>query len=331
MEFQCDKVLERVHNCTPEAREFIDMWFDELPFITAHTSGSTGAPKEVQLLKKDMIASAVSTNQYFGITSDSTLLCPLSADYIAGKMMIVRAIISGAELWLENPTNRPVQKDYGMVNLISVVPSQVPYLLDRTDSLSKLQSILIGGAQLPRQLSERIIDSGVDAYVSYGMTETCSHVALRKVDCSKSEIYEAMPDIYFSKDSRDCLVIHSDVRSFKELHTNDMVELIDNRHFSWKGRFDNVINSGGIKVFPEEIEQQIRAVIPKNIEYYIAKSNSEKWGEVPVLIMSEKIEDMETVLQAVCGAVQHKAQRPVEIMCKPIKHTASGKIIRENF
>lgn len=298
------------------------MWFNELPFITAHTSGSTGVPKEVRLQKNDMIASAVSTNQYFGIKADSTLLCPLSADYIAGKMMIVRAIISGAELWLENPTNRPMQKDYGKVNLISVVPSQVPYLLDRKDSLSKLESILIGGAQLPRQLSERIIESGADAYVSYGMTETCSHVALRKVDYSDSEIYEAMPDIYFSKDSRDCLVIHSDTRSFKELRTNDMVELIDNRHFSWKGRFDNVINSGGIKVFPEEIEQQIRAVIPDNLEYYIAKSNNEKWGEVPVLIISEDIEDKEAVLRAVHGAVQQKAQRPVKIICRPIKHTA---------
>lgn len=163
------------------------------------------------------------------------------------------------------------------------------------------------------------------------MTETCSHVALRKVDYSDSEIYEAMPDIYFSQDSRDCLVIHSETRSFKELHTNDIVDLIDNRHFSWKGRFDNVINSGGIKVFPEEIEQQIRAVIPDNLEYYIAKSNNEKWGEVPVLVISEDIEDKEAVLRAVHGAVQQNAQRPVKIICRPIQHTASGKIIRQNY
>jgi len=329
MGFQRDRILDRIHCCTPEAREFIDLWFDELPYITAHTSGSTGSPKEIQLLKTDMVASARSTNRYFGITPYSTLLCPLSADYIAGKMMIVRAIVSGAELWLEVPTNHPVQNDYGIVNLISVVPSQIPYLLDRKDNLAKLRTILIGGAQLPIQLSERITEAGIDAYVSYGMTETCSHVALRKVRSSEPEIYEAMPDISFSKDNRDCLVINSKTRSFKELYTNDIVQLMDSRHFLWKGRLDNVINSGGIKVYPEEIEQQIRTVMPRNLEFYIAKSDDEKWGEVPVLIVSEDIADKDALLKAARNAVHHKAQRPAKVIYDEIRHTTSGKIIRK--
>ena len=344
MELQQHTVLKRIHDCTPEALEFISQWFDDSPFVTAHTSGSTGAPKEIRLLKSDMRTSALSTNRYFGINQNSTLVCPLSASYIAGKMMIVRAIISGAQLWMETPTATPLHKDYGKVDLIAVVPSQVPHLLSNTNNRILLRNMLIGGAPLPTDIADEIVKKGFNAYVSYGMTETCSHVALRKVDGSRPELYEALADISFSTDERNCLVINSSYRSFGQLTTNDIVQLVDSKHFTWLGRFDNVINSGGIKVYPEEIEQLIRGVIPYGIEYYIANGTDSKWGEVPVLVLSKdalrqtNLSDInadnplinkDILLEKVRSAVKSKAQRPTRIVEAEIAHTSSGKIIRK--
>lgn len=331
MELHSDKFLENIHNCTPEAIKFIHQWFDDSPYIIAHTSGSTGTPKEIRLLKSDMVASALSTNEFFGIKSSSKLLCPLSADYIAGKMMIVRAIVSGAQLWMEVPSNTPIQRHYGQIDLIAVVPSQLNHILTDNSIMSQVQNILVGGAQLPSDSARQIIDAGINAYVSYGMTETCSHVALRKIVNQTDEIYEAMPDVYFSCDQRDCLIIHSDIRSFKELLTNDIVKLIDERHFVWIGRVDNVINSGGIKIYPEDVEQQIQSLLPAEIEYYIAKSTDEKWGEVPVLVISKEVGDKDNLLNAIRNRVKLKAQRPARIIVAEIEHTSSGKIIRRQF
>ncbi len=331
MELQPDNVLANIHNCTPEAYDFIEKWFDESPYLTAHTSGSTGRPKPISLLKSDMKASAMSTNRFFRITEKSRLLCPLSADYIAGKMMIVRAIVAGAQLWMEAPSNTPVHSDYGQVDLIAVVPSQVPHILSNPCIFNNIKYTLIGGAQLSTDLSRRIVEAKINAYVSYGMTETCSHVALRKVDDSPEGIYEAMPDIYFTKDSRGCLIVRSDSRSFKELRTNDIVNLSDERHFSWKGRIDNVINSGGIKVYPEEIEMQLHPIVPHGIEFYVAGCSDEKWGEVPAIILSTEVDDMDKLLADARNRVKSKAQRPVRIIVSDIRHTLSGKIIRERF
>lgn len=331
MELQPDNVLANIHNCTPEALDFIEKWFDESPYITARTSGSTGRPKPIRLLKSDMRVSAMNTNLFFRITEKSKLLCPLSADYIAGKMMIVRAIMAGAQLWMERPDNTPVHYDYGQIDLIAVVPSQVNHILSNPDIFGNIKHTLIGGAQLSSDLSRRIVESGIQAYVSYGMTETCSHVALRKVEDSPEDIYEGMPDIYFSKDIRDCLIIRSGSRSFKELYTNDIVNLRDERHFSWKGRIDNVINSGGIKVYPEEIELQLHRIMPAGMEFYIARQNDEKWGEVPVIVISREVKDMDKLLADARNSVKSKAQRPARIIVREIRHTSSGKIIRERL
>lgn len=329
MELQRDTVLRKIHNCTPEAIAFLDEWYNESEYVIAHTSGSTGAPRPIKLLKNDMRISAMSTNRYFNITQSSKLLCPLSANYIAGKMMIVRAIIVGAELWMEHPSNTPVFNDYGNIDLIAVVPSQVQHLLSNSLIVNNIRNVLIGGAQLPSKLIKQIVRSGMTAYVSYGMTETCSHVALRKVDSTYSEQYEAMHDINFEIDNRGCLVICSKSRSFRELFTNDIVEIIDNRHFVWKGRIDNVINSGGIKVYPEEIEQLIQHVIPDGIEFYISKTTDEKWGEVPVLVISKAVINVLQLLKDARKCVKMNAQRPVKILVRPIEHTSSGKIIRK--
>lgn len=328
MGYKCDKHIGNFHYCTDEAERFIREWHDGKPYIEAHTSGSTGAPKTIHLLKRDMAVSAECTNRYFNIGRQSALYCPLSVDYIAGKMMIVRAILSGAELWMDYPSNNPQLPDCGAFDLIAVVPSQVKPLLGNRGGRN-IGNLLIGGSALQHDIAAGIIKSGIDAYVSYGMTETCSHVALRKVSNIGDEIYEAMDDISFSTDDRGCLVIRSDKRSFGQLVTNDVVELEDCCHFRWLGRYDNVINSGGIKVFPEEIENQIRGCIPSDIEYYITKTTDPKWGETPLLVVSKDTGENEKLLERARNAVSRKAMRPHGIIVKDIARTSSGKIIRK--
>ncbi len=133
-------------NITDEGKRFIDEWENGKDYVVAHTSGSTGTPKEIRLPKADMACSAQATIRRFGITSESRMLCPLSASYIAGKMMIVRALLSGCELIMEQPSNHPLHSDYGKIDLMAVVPSQCHGLLQNRYAGKFLRNLIVGGA-----------------------------------------------------------------------------------------------------------------------------------------------------------------------------------------
>ena len=264
---------------TPEAKKFIEEWNSPTPYVTARTSGSTGTPKEIRLLKTDMRASAKATINFFGLHSRSWLHLPLSPDYIAGKMQIVRALESGATLTVEDATNRPLSglslNTGRRISLLPVVPSQVCGVLS-SGFTDRIDNMIIGGAPLAPADEQRIIDSGIPSFATYGMTETCSHVALRRLG---SECFSALPGFRFSADPRGCLVINSETMSFGQLVTNDIVELDSPQAFRWRGRFDNVINSGGLKISPEEIEKKIAHLFPDGTNFYITSRRSERWGE----------------------------------------------------
>jgi O-succinylbenzoic acid--CoA ligase len=273
------------------ATKFLEQWHNDEPYIVAHTSGSTGVPKAINLLKSDMRLSAQMTNRKFDITRNSTLFLPLSVDYIAGKMVVVRALEAGCTLIIEPASNHPIKQQPKAIDLISVVPSQVDSILSRPQCLAAIRNLLIGGAAIDNELENRVISSGINAYVSYGMTETCSHVALRRV--GQSPIYQALPGIKFATDGDDRLAITSRQMSFSRLQTNDIVRLIDDEHFIWLGRYDNVINSGGIKVYPETIERKIAGII--NERYYITSQNDAKWGNAGRNAQSHQIRQSDRV------------------------------------
>ena len=318
--------LNHIHNADATALAFIEEWCNNLPYITAYTSGSTGKPKEIHLLKIDMIESAKATCKYFNITNKSTLVLPLSASYIAGKMMIVRAIVSGATLWIEKASNKPISNEYTNIDLIAIVPSQVDWLI-QNNYACKIKNLLIGGGQLSQIRSDALINLGYNAYASYGMTETCSHIALRHIS---SQIYKTLPNITISKDSRNCAIINAPKFSFKHITTNDIVEIIDDNTFKWIGRFDNIINTGGIKVSPEEIEQKIAQFISE--PFYVIGEQDEKWGEVIVLYIETNKSFNQDLLQNKLKQVLHKYFVPKKIKCVASFHrTESGKIKRINF
>lgn len=309
--------------------DFIKEWQSDSPTVIAHTSGSTGKPKEIHLCKADMIASAKMTNAFLGITHSSRLLLCLSPDYIAGKMMIVRALVAGAELVTERPSNN-VLADYDgePFDLVAVVPSQAVSLVENPSRLKYIKAVIIGGGVVPESLRQRLVALGVNAYSTYGMTETCSHIALQKIDAASSP-YEVLPPTTVSVDNRGCLVADLPQFSVGKVVTNDIVELLSPTQFCWRGRYDNVINTGGLKVFPEEVEAAIAPIM--NTRYYIASRPSDKWGEEVVLILEREsiaANEEAKLLQALKAALPPH-QVPKAVICKyPFVETSTGKVKR---
>lgn len=297
--------------------------------VRFRTSGSTGAPKDIDLPVSDIVASAQSTIDFFSLDGNSVLASPLSSEYIAGYMMEVRARVAHARLIKDIPSNRPFESydfsDIGHIDLLAVVPSQIPSLLENKALLSRLGNVIIGGAPLNRQMEERLLNTGVHAFVTYGMTETASHVALRPVGC---EIYRALPGISFATEADGRLIIMAPDRSFRKLVTNDVVELISDTEFRWVGRADNVINTGGIKLHPEVLELKVGKIITN--PFYFTGCESELWGTELHLV----VEDSEGVLDAVdigrkLEAVLSRYERPKKIiLVDHIERTGTGKILR---
>lgn len=311
---------------TPETREFIDQWYDGSQYITAHTSGSTGTPKAIKLDKNDMRASARATIEFFGLNTGSTLLLPLSPDYIAGKMQIVRAIEAGCRLITEPPSSRPFAGYDGACTLIPVVPSQLEGLMD-TSFVCKAENIIIGGAPLSPDRERRLTAAGLNAYATYGMTETCSHVALRRIG---RVIYRGLPGFDFSTDSRGCLVIDSTTLSFGRLTTNDIVRISGPNEFEWLGRYDNVINSGGVKIHPEEIEHIMAPMLPVGATAYVTSRASERWGQEAVIVTDSREVTAELLDRLKDLLPPHHAPRDI-IYLERIPLTSSGKIIRQRI
>lgn len=318
--------LKQIHNADSSTINFVEEWHNELPYIMAKTSGSTGKPKEIRLLKKDVAQSATATCSFFNINSNSTLVSPLSSNYIAGKMMIVRAIISGAKLWIEQPSNNPLQQDYGSIDLLPIVPSQVDWLINECKYTHTIRNLIIGGGVLSKQREDGITRLNLNAYATYGMTETCSHIALRKLP---NDIYQTLPGISITQDDRKCLKVEATQFSFKELTTNDIIEIIDSTHFKWVGRYDNVINSGGVKIYPEDIERKLSEIISQ--PFFIIGSPDEKWGECVTLYVENGNENHKKLIEY-CRNTLDKYSVPKRIICvKQFERTESGKIIRKHY
>lgn len=302
---------------------FLREWVNANDYIVAHTSGSTGKPKEIRLPKSDMLASARNTIKRFDIGNSSRLLSPLSADYIAGKMMIVRALEAECTLVIEHPSNSPLKADYGYIDLMAVVPSQCISLINNDVARQRLKHVIVGGAPMQRQLEAKMKTMPWETYATYGMTETCSHVALR---CCGEEHYEAMPGIEFHQDNRGCLVIEAPQFSFRRLITNDMVDLTDCRHFKWLGRYDNVINSGGIKFFPEQLEKMLEGKLPA--PFYISAAKDDTWGEaVGITLLKGSID--EAGVKEICERILPRYSVPKYIrFVDRMAYTDSGKLRR---
>lgn len=311
--------------------DFIREWNDPNPYIEAHTSGSTGEPKTIRLAKDDMRLSAQLTCRYFNIDRGSVLALPLSPDYIAGKMMIVRSLVSGARLIVDKPSNQPfaTSVDAPAIDLIAIVPSQIDALITLARR-TPIHAAIIGGAPITPAQEQLLLDSSIPSWATYGMTETCSHVALRTIRPGNAR-FDALPGFTFGTDTRGCLVIDHPDFTFCPVVTNDIVTLHTSTSFSWMGRVDNVINSGGIKIQPEQIERLIAPLIP-SCPYIITSRQSAKWGSEAILL----IEDTPPFTPADINSLNQNIRQilpplmaPRDIILVPrLPRTPNGKLLR---
>lgn len=317
--FQSIQLKEELH---VKVETFCHQWENGLP-ISIFTSGSTGKPKEIAFTKEQVIQSAKKTIGFFDLNENTKALLCLSPDTIGGKMMMVRALVGNYTLLMTNPSLDPFEGINGRIDFVALVPAQVSHILKNPSSLSKLKLVkhlLIGGAEIPNELVEQMQLHGIKAYQSYGMTETISHVALREI--GRNTEYHALPGIHFSQ-SNNCLTIHYPGITPNPIHTTDQVELLDKQRFIWKGRADFVINSGGKKIHPEELEQRFSSYISGR--FFISSIPHPIWGEALVLLTEQPISLNKTSLALEFSAYEI----PKFIQTVPMILTESGKIQRD--
>ena len=299
------------------------------------TSGSTGEPKKIILDREVMMASALQSVHTFGLRSDDTFLCCLSTDHIAGLMMVIRALVINANLIVIPPGSSPFENLPLTITsnptFAALVPMQVENSLNN-QLFKNLKRVIVGGAPVSSGLEEKIRDSKVPMYQTYGMTETYTHVALRKLNGEyASNTYFALEGIHFTKDERDCLVIHAPELKIASLITNDVVDIIDDTHFIWHGRIDNVINSGGIKIQLEKIERAAENVLAEGISLFATGIKDEKLGEKLAIVIEVEIwsDDLISTLIINLQKTLSSYETPKEfIFVKEFKRTALGKIDR---
>jgi O-succinylbenzoic acid--CoA ligase len=304
--------------------KFIVKWFDDKPYIKVKTSGSTGTPKKIKLLKAHMVHSAFATGVYFKMGADNTALLCLSAKYIAGKMMLVRALTMGWDLHVVAPEKDAITQYDNAYDFAAMVPYQVYHTLDELDKIKKL---IIGGGVITPDLETKLQSKNTEVFATYGMTETITHVAVRRVNgAGKTDVYSALPNVVFSKDARDCLVVNAPNLANSEIITNDIVTLHGPTSFEWLGRYDNVINSGGVKLFPEKIEQQLRDVI--KVPFIISSLLDDALGEQLILVLELEAPELAANYRHVISELE-PYQRPKKIYTlSKFPITETGKIKR---
>ncbi|GAB4043559.1 AMP-binding protein [Spirosoma litoris] len=253
-----------------EALAFCRAWLSGQEEFTLYTSGSTGTPKPIQLTRAQMQASARLTGQTLGLQSGDTALVCLNIHYVAGVMMLVRGMELGLPLAIVEPTGNPLSDFKATDNhfaFTALVPLQLQTILEKNDAdqlaiLNGMKAILVGGAATSPTLERALQVITAPVYATYGMTESVSHIALRRLNGpAASDLFTALAGVDLGTDERGCLHITSAATNFERIQTNDVVELVDPMHFRLLGRADRVINSGGVKVQPEQVEQLIHNVL----------------------------------------------------------------------
>lgn len=305
---------------------FLMDWVDDSEIISVFTSGSTGVPKKIELKKQQMVNSALATGEFFDLKPKNSALLCLPANYIAGKMMLVRAMVLGLRLDYVLPDSNPlatIKKEY---DFGAMIPLQLEHSLSK---INRFKKMIIGGAPLSKALIAQIQKKKTICYETYGMTETITHIAAKKVNhlANKTPYFEAFPNVALSTDDRGCLIINAPQISDEVIITNDVVHLISATQFGWLGRFDTIINSGGVKLNPETIEVKLSEVVAHN--FFVAGVPDATLGHKLVLIIegSVDVDVIQTKIQQLTSL--SKFEVPKEIFClEKFISTENGKLQR---
>ncbi|MFA8451508.1 MAG: AMP-binding protein [Bacteroidales bacterium] len=268
---------------------FLEQWINHKSYIIARSSGSTGIPKEIRLQKSYMICSALRTGKFFDFQAEEKVLLPIPIRYIGGMMMIVRALVFDLDLYVRPARAYPFYPMTFDFDFSPMTPMQAYDLL--SDEKGKafflsIRNIILGGSGVSEELQSKIEDLPNRVYSTYGMTETISHIALRSLNQPKEEFYKVLPGIEIDSDADNCLIIKDESGScFK---TNDIVLIQDKNQFIVKGRKDNIINSGGKKIIPEELEKRIENLLTLKNSFFVFGIDNERFGDKLCLLEEVK-------------------------------------------
>ena len=309
--------------------EFLQEWHNDADRIWVHTSGSTGKPKPMYVEKRRMLASARITCDFLGLRPGDTALLCMPLDYIAGKMVVVRSLERGLRLISVPPTGHPLRDVEEPLSFAAMVPMQVYNSLQvqaERERLMQVRNLIIGGGAVDDALAQELRSFPHAVWSTYGMTETLSHIALRRLSGNEaSDWYTPFESVRVSKDEEGCLVIDAPLVCDHRLVTHDRVVLSpDGRHFRVLGRKDNVIDSGGIKIQIEEVEEAMKTFI--YVPYLIKKGKDKKFGEIVVLL--NEATDL-TAIAETCKQVLPKYWQPRKyVLVDHLPYTETGKPAR---
>ncbi|PKD19345.1 O-succinylbenzoic acid--CoA ligase [Salegentibacter salinarum] len=312
---------------------FLLDWIKPSKYVEVKTSGSTGKPKIIRIKKEQMINSAIATSRFFDLPEKTTALLCLPATYIAGKMMLVRAMVLGWQLDMVPPSSNPLDQVFKRYDFCAMTPFQLDNSVGRLHLIKKL---IVGGGAVSPRLQKMVKEVSTKVYETYGMTETVTHIAAKRLNPSKnkkkSRPFKVLPNINISQDDRGCLVIKAPKLSDENITTNDVVEILTYKKFIWKGRIDNVINSGGVKLHPEQIEKKLSKIIDQRL--FVTAMPDDSFGEKLVLFVENEFS--EVFLQKLQKEISElksleKFERPKKIyFIEKFEETHTGKIHREN-
>ena len=294
-----------------ELYKFLEFWKSSKKETVVITSGSTGLSKKIKISKKQIENSAKSTISHFKIKEKSTFLICLPVKYIGGKMMLIRAIISKAKIILYKPSANPFIELNDNIDFIALTPLQLFNLAKNKKNFIKIKLAIIGGGEISNQLILELQNISTNCYQTYGMTETISHIAVRNLkNCNDKTPYKCLDNISIDTNQNNQLIINSEQLNLKNLLTNDIVEIINKREFIYLGRKDNIINSGGLKINPKMLENEIQKSLGST-NFYIDKIKNEKLGEEVVLIALLDL-NIDSLIKSI-NTIKDKNTRPKKV------------------
>ncbi len=324
--------LSPKNNFEEKVISFLKEWFSETKTVSVQTSGSTGAPKIFEIEKERMLSSAKMTCDFLGLQPGDTALLCLPVEYISGKMMLVRAIEKKLKIFVEEPSSQP--SILNEVNFCAMTPLQVQHSLDK---IHLIKNLIIGGAAVSENLKSQISQLKSHVYETYGMSETLSRIALKQISPIREEYFTILDGVDISLDERGCLKISAPKLNPETLQTNDLVELKNEKQFKFLGRYDNVINSGGVKIFAEELENRVKSELGDVIQDLVFLGKVDELLGVKLVLMIELSAENNEIQQNLKSKIsylkfENRFHVPKEVLfLKTFPRSENGKVLRKEL
>jgi O-succinylbenzoic acid--CoA ligase len=314
-----------------ELDTLIKEWRSGALTMQAKSSGSTGEPKTIEVYKKHMLNSAELTARYFNIPAHSNALLALPLTFIAGKMMVIRSIVNDWNLIITDSSSNPLLPDTAL-HFAAFTPMQAERLLEtQLEKFNQIETVILGGGAISNSLFQKLKNCRNRIFATYGMTESITHVAACELKMQDEwQVFEALPGVEFHQDERGCLCIKAAHLGDSVFITNDLVEMKDSKHFRYLGRLDNVINSAGLKIFPEKIEAEIEEII--GAPFYVTSIEDDVLGQKVVVMIEGNENDFSDVIKKLDHHFLQRNDRPrTYFFREKFKFTHTGKVIKKYF